>query len=101
METKLHRIKKAIAWLHSKEIITKQKDVAAAMQMNVSSLSRALNGDEQYLTDSFLEKFNRALERKKRAFLIFLYKYNKKPPPTGSGLVQRNDSLNNSTTMQR
>jgi len=60
METKLHRIKKAIAWLHSKEIITKQKDVAAAMQMNVSSLSRALNGDEQYLTDSFLEKFNRA-----------------------------------------
>ena len=42
METKLHRIKKVIAWLHSKVIITKQKDIAAAMQMNVSSLSRAL-----------------------------------------------------------
>lgn len=60
METKLHRIKKAISWLHGQSVISKQKDIAAAMQMNISSLSRALNGDSQYLTDSFLEKFNRA-----------------------------------------
>lgn len=32
------------------------------MQTNISSLSRALNGDNLYLTDSFLEKFNRAFE---------------------------------------
>lgn len=60
METKLHRIKKAIAWLQGQGVVSKQKDIAATMQMNISSLSRALNGDSQYLTDSFLERFNRA-----------------------------------------
>ncbi len=35
-----------------------QQDVADKMEINKSSLSKATNGDDKYLTDSFLKRFN-------------------------------------------
>ena len=35
-----------------------QQDIADKMEINKSSLSKATNGDDKYLTDSFLKRFN-------------------------------------------
>lgn len=54
------RITEAIAYLKSKGKIHKQQDVAERMQADKSNVSRALSGDEKYLTDNFLRRFNSA-----------------------------------------
>ncbi|MDR0582567.1 MAG: hypothetical protein LBG31_06365 [Prevotellaceae bacterium] len=54
---KLERLQTAIAYLKGKQVIRTQKDIAAAMQFNESSVSQATNGNMRYLTDSLLKKF--------------------------------------------
>ncbi|UAB85719.1 hypothetical protein INR75_06815 [Zunongwangia sp. SCSIO 43204] len=58
--SKLERIEKAVAYLKGKQIITKQQDIVDKMNVNKSSVSSALKGNDKYLTDSFIEKFSEA-----------------------------------------
>lgn len=62
--TKQEIVKDAYAALRAKGIIHTQGDFAQLLGVNRSNISRALNGDERYLTDSLLEKVLNALDGK-------------------------------------
>ena len=51
-------IKKAFEYLRSNGEAHTQQDVANKMGISKTNISRAFNGDEKYLTKSFLERFN-------------------------------------------
>lgn len=53
-------IKEAFEYLRSNGEAHTQQDVANKMGISKSNISRAFNGDEKYLTKSFLERFNEA-----------------------------------------
>lgn len=63
---KTKRIKSAVLYLISKEIISDkspQKDIAQKMgAKNTTNINYALNGDKRYLTDSFMRRFNNAFD---------------------------------------
>jgi len=58
--SKEERFNSAVNYLKGQGKVRTQKDIAAAIGTDKSNLSRALNGDEKYLTDNFLKRFNRA-----------------------------------------
>ena len=58
--TKVTRLSGAIEYLKNNGIIHKQQDIAKKMQSDKSNVSRALSGDEKYLTDNFIKRFNAA-----------------------------------------
>jgi len=63
--SKLERLKKCIRYLIFIEKISyesTQKDLSQRLQSEKSVISRALNGEKNYLTDNFLVKFNSAFE---------------------------------------
>lgn len=51
-------IKVAFQYLRSKGIVHTQKDVSEAMGVSKENISRAFNGNENYLTPSFVRRFN-------------------------------------------
>lgn len=51
------RFKKAISHLKGEQIINTNQDVVNKMEINKSSMSLALKGDERYLTEKFITKF--------------------------------------------
>jgi plasmid maintenance system antidote protein VapI len=53
------RLKKAIDYLKFNNNIKNQDDLAEKMEYNRSSVSQAINGDERYLTDTFILNFCR------------------------------------------
>ena len=53
-------IKVAFLYLRSKGIVHTQKDVGEAMGVGKENISRAFNGNEDYLTPSFVARFNKA-----------------------------------------
>ena len=55
-------IQEARNYLIFKGIISNQQDIANKMNVSKSNISRALNGDEKYLTEKFLIRFNNAFE---------------------------------------
>ena len=59
MEAK-ERIKKAYEFLRSKGIVHTQQDVADIMGIKKENISRAFNGNDKYLTPSFITRFNNA-----------------------------------------
>lgn len=64
IEEKADRLNKAVLYLISKQIITAkstQKDIASKMGLKVTTnINYALKGNEKYLTDTFLGRFNKA-----------------------------------------
>ena len=54
------RFKKAFEYLRYNGLATTQLDVAKKMGSQRSNISSALNGNERYLTDNLLAKFNEA-----------------------------------------
>ncbi|KAA6320702.1 hypothetical protein EZS27_029555 [termite gut metagenome] len=56
---KLDRINRAIRHLKGIGIISIQQDIVNKMEVNKTSVSLALKGDSEYLTNKFLKKFNR------------------------------------------
>lgn len=58
METKKERLMSAFNYLKGTGKVHTQQDIADKMEINKSSLSKATNGDDKYLTDSFLKRFN-------------------------------------------
>ena len=48
----------AYEYLRSKGIVHTQKDVCTTMGVSKENISRAFNGNEKYLTPSFLQRFN-------------------------------------------
>lgn len=56
---KKERFNKAFNYLKGIEKIKNQKHAAQILKIADGNLSKALKGDERYLTDSFLERFNR------------------------------------------
>ncbi len=54
---KLDRFKKTIEYLKSKGIIRSQSDIARKMDIYPQPISKAYNGDERYLTNSFLNRY--------------------------------------------
>lgn len=59
METK-DRLKKAYEYLRSNGKVHTQQDVADVMGVKKENISRAFNGNEKYLTPSFITRFNNA-----------------------------------------
>ena len=55
---RVNRLSEAIEYLKSNGMIHKQQDIAERMQADKSNVSRALSGDEKYLTDNFIKRFN-------------------------------------------
>ena len=53
-------IKKAYEYLRSVGKAHKQQDIADTMGVSKENISRAFNGNERYLTESFLNRFNEA-----------------------------------------
>lgn len=51
-------IKIAFEYLRSKGVVHTQKDVCAIMGVGKENISRAFNGNEKYLTSSFVQRFN-------------------------------------------
>lgn len=70
METS-ERVKKAYNYLLYRGLITKQKDAADKIGCARVNVSRALNGDEQILTSSFLRRFARAFPDINADWLIY------------------------------
>lgn len=60
IDIKIKRIATAIDYLKSIGRVHKQQDIAEQMGATESSLSRALKGDVKYLTDKFIQRFNKA-----------------------------------------
>lgn len=64
VEGKKDRLNKAVLHLISEQVISAkstQKDIAEKMGMKVTTnINYALNGNERYLTDSFIKRFNKA-----------------------------------------
>lgn len=59
---KKNRLLKAYEHLRSCGIVHTQNDVAGAMNANKTNVSYAFNGNEKYLTDKFLNRFNKAFD---------------------------------------
>lgn len=57
---KVGRILQAIEFLKDAGKVHRQQDVAEMMGTDKANISRALNGDEKYLTNRFLRRFNEA-----------------------------------------
>lgn len=57
MPDQKNRINSAISYLKGIRAAKTQKEIAAAMNIDPASLSQAVNGKRNYLTDSFLRKF--------------------------------------------
>lgn len=57
---KKDRFQKAFNYLKRCGIISSQTDIATTMETYSQNISRAYNGDERYLTDKFLNRFNTA-----------------------------------------
>ncbi|MCL1671763.1 helix-turn-helix domain-containing protein [Elizabethkingia ursingii] len=55
--SKTDRLNTAVAYLKGKRIAKTQKAIANMLETNEVTLSRALNGNEDYITDPFLRKF--------------------------------------------
>lgn len=62
METKPDRLKSAYGELIRRGLVSTQKDVAAKMKASVTNVSSAFNGNETYITDRFLMRFNAAFD---------------------------------------
>ncbi len=59
MEKENLPIRIAFEYLKSKGIVHTQKDVSLKLNIATSNLSKAFNGDSEYLTRGFVEKFNK------------------------------------------
>ena len=59
---KVDRLKKAFNYVRNKGLIHTQKDLSVRMQASEANVSKALKGEEQILTDSFLRRFNAAFD---------------------------------------
>ncbi|OPC76211.1 hypothetical protein BAZ12_19570 [Elizabethkingia miricola] len=53
------RLEKSIAHLKGEQLIKTQKDISSTGLISESSLTRALKGNEKYLTVSFLKKYSK------------------------------------------
>ncbi|MCT4143042.1 hypothetical protein HZP66_02230 [Elizabethkingia anophelis] len=53
------RLEKSIAHLKGEQLIKTQKDISSTGLISESSLTRALKGNEKYLTISFLKKYSK------------------------------------------
>lgn len=62
METVQERLKKAYNYLIFKELIRNQRDLAKAMNTSAPCVSYAMNGNEKYLTKSFLSRLNHTFD---------------------------------------
>lgn len=62
IDIKVDRIATAIEYLKSIGAVHRQQDVATKMGATSSTMSRALGGDEKYLTEKFIQRFNMAFD---------------------------------------
>lgn len=56
------RLRKAFDYVKSRGFVHTQKDLSTRMQASEGNVSKALKGEEQILTDSFLRRFNTAFD---------------------------------------
>lgn len=54
---KKERLRRAFEYQRGKGVLKTQKDLATALGATASNVSKALNGDSNFLTTSFLERF--------------------------------------------
>lgn len=59
---RVNRLNEAVAYLKGKRIAKTQKAIAKILEVDEANLSKALNGNEVYLTDPFLKKFANIFE---------------------------------------
>ena len=56
-------MKKAFNLLRDKGFVRSQRDFASLMELNESTISKALRGDERYLTDSLMDRLDWLMKR--------------------------------------
>lgn len=76
-------IKVAFEHLRSKGIVHTQKDVCEMMGVSKENISRAFNGNERYLTPSFIQRFNS----------VFGHIFNEEYLLTGEGEMLRDSNV--------
>lgn len=59
IKKRLASIQAAVRYLKGQGIITKQQDIVDKTGYTKSTVSLALNGNEKYLTESFIKEFNK------------------------------------------
>lgn len=59
---KVDRLRQVFNYIKSIGLVHTQKDLAERMQASEATVSKALRGDEQILTSSFLRRLNRAFD---------------------------------------
>lgn len=62
VSTKQERINTAFEYLKSQGVVHKQADIADQLGIARGNISRAMNGDNKYLTNKFLVRFNAAFQ---------------------------------------
>ena len=82
------RFKKAISHLKGEQIISTNQDVVNKMEINKTSMSLALKGDERYLTEKFITKFAN------------IYGFNKDWLWKGEGTMLPNEVRNTKYTLE-
>lgn len=55
---KKNRLEEAVAYLKGSRVVKTQKEIADQLGTYTSNLSKAINGDEKYLTDNFLQRLS-------------------------------------------
>ena len=60
MDTKIKIVNSMFKYLKSNGQLHTQKDLAIKLGTYPSNISKALKGDEEYLTESFIDRFNKA-----------------------------------------
>lgn len=82
------RFKKAISHLKGEQIISTNQDVVNKMEINKTSMSLALKGDDRYLTEKFITKFAN------------IYGFNKDWIWKGEGTMLPNEVRNTKYTLE-
>lgn len=93
---KKERVNKAFNYLIVQGIVKTQKELAERMDYYATNLSNALKGDERYLTDKFIARFNASVDNifSSGWLLTGEGEMLASPPPT-----QQNDGSNNNNVI--
>lgn len=97
---KKERFQKAFEYLKKYGVITSQSDIAAIMETYSQNISRAYNGDDRYLTDKFLSRFNTAFSNIFNLdWLLTGEGEMLSPTANPTGIVNSQNTVQNNSTM--
>lgn len=84
VNSRQERLKKTIAFLKFKNLVKSQKDLAIKIDINPNSLSKAVSGNSNYLTDSLFKKLALTFDILNLYWLL-----------DGTGVIEKDSSTQN------